>query len=208
MSLMSCRVLAIGAALGLAPLGANAATIDFRSSAFSGADTAPSFSATAGGVTTTLTPEPGGARLYWDSTDGIGVRWNYETDEIEGTERLAIQFSTPIRVTQIMLTDLFNEHGYLERGWYQLDGGAQTWFSADPGQLLDLTNGVKLLATDQTVSSIRFGAPGRTEGQHHEFSVARLTYSAAAVPEPASSLLTGVGGLIVGWALRRRPQAA
>ena len=208
MSLSSRRVLTIAAALAAAPLCASAGTIDFRSSGFAGADGAASFSSTSGGVTTTLTPEPTGAKLYWDSTDGIGVRWDYETDEIEGTERLAIAFSTPIRLTEIVLTDLFNEHGYLETGWYEVGSDPEVWFTADPGQLLDTTNGTKYLALDQTVSVIRFGAPGRIDGQHHEFSVARLTYSANAVPEPAAGLLTALGGLIVGWAVRQRPHAA
>jgi hypothetical protein len=208
MSVKGFRIWAIAAALGLAPLSSSAGTIDFRSGSFSGADQATSFTSSAGGVTTTLTPEPTGAKLYWDSTDGIGVRWSYETDEIEGAERLAIQFSAPLRVTGIMLTDLFYENGYLETGWYQPSGGAQTWFSADPGQVLGSTNGVKLLALDQVVSSIRFGAPGLFQGQNHEFSVARLTYASTAVPEPASGLLAGIGGLIIGWAVRRRPDPA
>jgi hypothetical protein len=208
---VSLRFLALAAAVGLAPLSTRAATIDFRSSSFSAADNAASFSNTVSGVTTTLAPEPDRAKLYWDSTDGIGVRFDYETDEIEGVERLAISFSTPIRLTEIMLTDLFNENGYLETGWYQVNGGGQNWFSADPSQLLDSTNGVKLLALDQVTTTLRFGAPGLVNGQNHEFSVARIRFDAptsSPVPEPASGLLTAVGGLIIGRAVRRRPQPA
>ena len=135
MTARNLGVFALAAAFGLAPFASHAATIDFRSSAFAGADYATGFSTTVGGVTTTLAPEPTGAKLYWDSTDGIGVRFDYEADEIEGVERLAVSFSTPIQVTQIMLTDLFFESGYLETGWYQIDDGAQTWFSADASQL-------------------------------------------------------------------------
>jgi hypothetical protein len=204
---MASKLWAMAAVLGLVPASGHAGTIDFRSGAFAGADHATSFSASAGGLTTTLTPEPDGAQLYWDSTDGIGVRWDYEMDEIEGSERLAVHFSSPVQITGILLTDLFNESGYLETGWYQLDGGAQTWFTADPGQLLGITNGEKLLDVDGITSGIRFGAPGYVQGQNHEFSVARLTY-ANPVPEPASALLTGVGGLIIGWAIRRRYRAA
>jgi hypothetical protein len=204
---MPSKLWAMAAVVAIAPAIGRAGTIDFRSSAFAGADQATSFSSSAGGLATTLTPEPDGAKLYWDATDGIGVRWDYEVDEIEGVERLAIRFSSPVQVTGILLTDLFNENGYLETGWYQLDGGAQIGFSADPGQLLGITNGEKQLTLDGIASEIRFGAPGYVQGQNHEFSVARVTY-ASPVPEPASALLTGIGGLVVGWAIRRRDSAA
>jgi hypothetical protein len=202
---MKFQSLAIAAGLGLLPVTGAAGTIDFRSATFSGADNAATFSASAGGVTTTLTPDPREAKLYWDSTDGIGVRWSYETDEIEAIEKLTVSFSTPIRVQEIMLTDLFYEDGYLETGWYELDGGAANWFSADLSQIPGSTNGVKLLSLDQTVSSIRFGAPGRFDGENHEFSVARIRFGAAApIPEPASGALLGLGGMLVGLAVRRR----
>jgi hypothetical protein len=202
---MKIQTLAIASALGLLPMTGAAGTIDFRSSAFSGANYTSSFSATVDGVTTTLTPDPLGAKLYWDSTDGVGVRWSYEADEIEAVERLTLSFASPIQIQEIMLTDLFNEDGYLETGWYEIDGGAQNWFSADAGQIPGSTNGVKILSLDQTVRSIRFGAPGLVNGENHEFSLARIRFGAAApIPEPASGLLLGIGGLLVGWTVRRR----
>jgi hypothetical protein len=196
----------VAAALALAPLSGTAGTIDFRTGTFAGADGAPSFSATVDGVTASLAPDPAGAHLYWDSTDGIGVRWSYETDEIENDERLTLSFSSPIHIQEIMLTDLFNEHGYLETGWYELDGGPATGFTADADQLLGITNGVKLISLDRQVSSIRFGAPGMIgPAEGHEFSIGRVKFGAAApVPEPASGLLLSAGGLLIGWAVRRR----
>jgi hypothetical protein len=194
----------VAAAIGLAPLASSAGTIDFRSAAFAGADQATSFTTSVDGVGVTLTPEPERARLYWDSTDGIGVRWDYETDEIEGVERLVVSFSTPIHVSEVVLTDLFLENEYLETGWYQIDGGDVVGFEAEADQLLGKTNGVKLLQINELVSAIRFGAPGRVGAENHEFSVAQMRFSAP-VPEPSSGLLFGVGAWVLGWSLRRTP---
>ena len=185
---------------------AAAATVDFRDAAFGGANYQASFSAPIDGYTVTLTARPTTkARLYWDSTDGLGVRYGYENDEIEGRERLKIRFSTPVSLSSVLLTDLFNE-GYLERGSYQLNGtGSWISFSADPGQTPSNSNGVLKLSLDPSilVSSIMFRAPGYLPflNQRHEFSVAAIEVNA--VPIPAAAWLLG-SGLISLVALRRR----
>jgi len=93
---------------------AAAATVDFRDAAIfggpGGANYKTTFSAPIDGYTVTLTARPTtGARLWWDSTDGMGIRYSYESDEIEGRERLKIGFSTPVSLSSVLLTDLFNE---------------------------------------------------------------------------------------------------
>jgi hypothetical protein len=185
---------------------AAASTIDFRDAAFSGANYQASFSAPVDGYTVTLRALPNGAKLYWDSTDGMGVRYSYEADEIEGIERLRIRFSTPVYLTSVLLTDLFNENGYLERGSYRLNAtGSWTRFKADPGQTLGSTNGeLELLFDPETIiTSIAFRAPGwlPLRNQNHEFSVAAMEVSAVPIPAAAWLLGTGLVGLV---AVRRR----
>jgi hypothetical protein len=181
---------------------AAAAPIDFRTAAFSGANYQTSF--TAGGVT--LTVLPAGARLYWDSTDGLGVRYSYETDEIEGSERLRVSFATPMHLTSVLLTDLFYENGYRETGSYQVNGtGSWVSFQADLGQTPGSSNGELTLQFDpsNTVTSITFRAPGYlpTLNQRHEFSVAKIETSAVPLPAAAWLLGTGLVGLVT---MRRR----
>ena len=186
---------------------ANASTFDFRdASTFGGAMNQPSYSAVIDGYTITATTLPTGARLWWDSTDGIGVQYRYENDEIEGVERLRISFSTPVNLSSVLITDLFNE-GYLERGAYQLNGrGSWISFQALPDQTPG-TNGELVMAIDSStaVSSITFRAPGWLPllNQRHEFSVAAVETVSAPVPIPGAFWLLGAG--LVGLAeLRRR----
>ncbi|NPV04891.1 MAG: VPLPA-CTERM sorting domain-containing protein [Syntrophaceae bacterium] len=184
---------------------ATASTVDFRTSAFSGAMNQPTFAAGIGGNTVTLTALPTGARIWWDSTDGLGVRYSYENDEIEGVERLRIGFAAPVQLSSVLLTDLFNESGYLERGAYQLNGtGAWISFQALPDQTPG-TNGELMLMIDSSVpvSSITFRAPGWLPllNQRHEFSVAKM--ETAPVPIPGAVWLLGTGLLGLA-AIRRR----
>jgi hypothetical protein len=183
---------------------ASASTYDFRdASTYGGAMNQPSF--TAGVIT--LTASPTGARLWWDSTDGLGVRCLFESDEIQGIERLKIGFATPVHLSSVLVTDLFNEDGYLERGYYQLNGsGSWIEFTALPSQTSG-TNGELTVPIDPSilVNSITFKAPGLVlfPLQSHEFSVAAI--ETTPVPIPAAFWLLGSG--LVGLAALRRKRS-
>ena len=180
---------------------AAASTVDFRNeTTFGGALNQTSFF---DGNTITVTAMPNGARLWWDSTDGFGVQYGYEKDEIESVERLKIGFSTPVHLSSVLITDLFNE-GYLERGSYQLnESGNWIYFSALASQTPSSSNGELTVPIDPNVwvNSITFRAPGQLLFQAHEFSVAAIETTAAPIPASAWLLVSGLLGLV---AIRRR----
>ena len=107
----------------------------------------------------------------------------------------------------MLITDLFNENGYLERGYYQLNGsGSWIEFTALPSQTSG-TNGELTVPIDSSilVTSIAFKAPGLIlfPLQGHEFSVAAIVTTP--VPIPAAVWLLG-SGIVALFGLRRRLQ--
>jgi hypothetical protein len=187
-----------------------AAELDFRSSSFTSADGDPSFNYTASdGIQVRLQPGPSGATLYQDSTDGIGVRYSYETDEIEGRERLTISFSQSgasqsVLITDLYLTDLFVERTsggtqYAEVGYYTVNGSTTTFHAVQPTG----TNGELHLSPDVWASAITFSAPGIVGSQNHEYSVAGLSYTtrSGSVPELDPSAAAGALVLLLGSVL-------
>ena len=175
-----------------------AAIIDFTSPAFSAAKDATTFSTPMGGGIT-FTPGPNDPvsppTLWWDNIDGIGVQYSYEQDEIEGSEFLRLDFSTPFKLENIFIADLFNENGYTERGFYELNNGPLVTFFADVDQNLGDPGDkgeLKLSIGGVTVNSINFTAPGLlANGENHEFALKGI--EGTPVPIPAAILLLGSG---------------
>ena len=152
------------------------------------------------------TPAP----LYWKSVDdngyhdGFGVKTG-EIDEIERPEFLVVRFLNADdpggpgnwhyikhMLSELNITNLFNENGYLERGAYKFTvnevDGDWVAFLADAGQVPGSTNGVLALPvptpphSDEYADYITFTAPepGYTipNGQNFEFSLAGLNAEA------------------------------
>jgi hypothetical protein len=203
----------------LAVGGASAAKIDFTDEGpapaldFSQALGLSSFTIDISGVDLTFTPGPPDTvnppSLWWDNIDGFGVQYSYEQDEIEGSEYLQLSFSTPFNLDNIYIADLFNENGYMEYGWYQLDGGQRKEIFAASDQDLGVPgdNGETVLNIGGIiVRDILFTAPGLIDVngqlQNHEYAVQGI--SGSPVPLPPTILMLGSGILgLIGFSFRR-----
>jgi hypothetical protein len=214
-----------GATVLLAAPSAFAAYVDFTEVADLSVNGEDSWSYdTVDGVTVTVTAMPdepvNATSLYWDSDDGFGVNgWSYEDDEIEGFESLEIRFTdtasseaVEVQVDELYLTDLFNEHGYLETGTATLDNGSID-IEADPNEILGSgSNGELTLAVAEATTSITLKAPGWHDGKNEEYSIAGLSFSTTAVPELDPSAAGGglaflASFLLVATGRRRRREA-
>ena len=159
------------------------------------------------GVTVTI-ETVGDEDLWWDSTDGFGI-WGagYEKDEIDSSEIMKVSFSSTVYVSYFDLTDLFYENNYKEIGWYDFDGEfvtdkmmfMQTNLTKTPSPA---SNGEYMLYINDSINEIWFAAPGRVNGQNHEFSMAGV--EVRSVPEPATLILLGCGLIVfVGFGRNR-----
>ena len=203
------RTFVIGAIL-LAPVSAvHATSVNFTDAIW---DEGPApyvstISNTIDGIEVTATaggPAGTAPKLYQDSKDGLGVRLNYETDEIEGDEFLTISFDQEIRLTEIGITDLFKETGlknnlFTEIGFYETVHGIEE-FSAVQSTGTDLV--LVLSGLDLVIDSIKFYAPGiNDKNEDHEFSLHSLEITA--VPVPAAFWMFGTA--LIGFvAMSRR----
>ena len=131
----------------------HAEMIDFRSVPFQLANGSYSFYYEAENLT--ITALPGGAKLYQDAIDGLGVNnsGSYEWDEIEGLEFLHLHFKTSYNLNEILVTDLFYEpyaYGgeyFSEIGYYSFDNIDWIAFAAPESNLPSpITNGELLLS--------------------------------------------------------------
>ena len=207
------------AAMILLPFTAQAVYVDFTDS--TGWSPAPgttsSTQKTVDGITITVSAlvDGGAGTLYWDNTDGYGIRGG-EEDEIdarnERIERLRVNFSSPIaQLSRIDITDLFYEPTapqYFEYGYYKIDDGAWTIFVQDDmGKLPSPTsNGeFSILTSYMNVSDIYFrayigGDNLPNEYGPHEFSVGGIEI----VPEPGTYLMLGSLLIIVAMARKKK----
>jgi hypothetical protein len=205
-NLLFLILLAVGFAANV-----DAMIIDFRLPAFQSADGQPSKYFGSYGLTVQAAPT--GSELYHDTTDGFGVRYFYENDEIEGPdERLHLSFDSSVRLRAFLITDLFYEPfnwgggNFSERGFYSFDNATWTEFVAATSQTPSpASNGELdiLFASQPTITDIWFKSLGLQNCglEDHEFSVAQIEVDP--VPEPATMLLLG-SGLIAFAGIGRR----
>jgi hypothetical protein len=164
-----------------------------------------------GGYTVTAT-QPHGASLSWASDSGFGVDSGWldgllgSDDELNGVELLTVSLPTATTLSGFYIANLFREGfgrlSYDEIGYYQINGGIWTAFSANPS-----TNGSLYVDIAPTiVSTIAFGYPGLAALDiRNDFSVKGLE---VATPEPASLVLLGTGLAALAARARKRGRRA
>lgn len=193
-------------------VGSNAfaLSINFTDGSWNGAQGQSSFTTHMSGIDLFAAPSPtaklsvnyiGGPSGDNSGMDGLGIN----DDEITqgGTEQLRINFSSPVTLNSVYITDLFRNEGpsgQPEVGLYSLDGGTSFTSFTSVGAL---NGALTLNFSPSVISSIIFKS---STDSWSDYSVKGLTYNAQSVPEPSTLLLLGAG--LVGLAAWKKKQAA
>ncbi len=190
--------------------------VDFRSSAFAGANQQHSVTGAVDGVSFTVSAwrddGAGGlsaANLWWDGIDGLGIRGG-EEDEIDVGEYLVIDFASMIGISHLFFADLFADETsqgqtFSEALRITTDFGYSSIATAGliAGNWGNAANGEAVLVLDKTIPVRRLTLTGSGAFGLQDFALLGFIDPVVSVPLPATGFLF-LGGLLGLAGMRRR----